>query len=604
MPGLAGVIRKDASDTGERELSQMIESMRHEDFYRSGRYVREEMGLHVGWTCHEGSFAESMPLVGRNKDIILIFQGENYSNEETDAWLARCQFRGSVSAEYLINLYEDIGDRFFQQLNGLFAGLLINLRTREITLFNDRYGMGRIYFYEGKNEFLFASEAKALLKVRSDARSIDPAALAEYLRFSCVTENKTLFRGVSILPNASLWRFKDDVRPAKGRYFNPRDWEEQPCLPANEFYERFEETVTRSFPRYVRGGQNISVALTGGFDSRVIMSAIPRKDGISCCTYGGLWGETFDIQTARKIAALENYPFEVIRITEDFLRSFGPFAERSVYLSDGTHDVFGAHDVFFNQEARKTAAVRLTGKFGSEVVKNRRLIPWITYDGDFTQADFRPFLDQLQPKDRAMQKRSLSNTVFEEIPWYEFGRVAVEQSQITLRTPYLDNDLVQLMFQAPLEIRAAGQIQGRYVREKAPRLASFMTNMGPVGKSSALAKIVRYYLYWVIFKSEYIYLYAAPHWLTRVDRRFEKFTPERFFAGREKFEGYRIWLKTYLADFVRQTLLDEGAQYSRFLNRKAVEKMVARHLAGTHNYLHEIGKALTLELICTSLLKT
>ncbi len=31
--------------------------------------------------------------------------------------------------------------------------------------------------------------------------------------------------------------------------------------------------------------------------------------------------------------------------------------------------------------------------------------------------------------------------------------------------------------------------------------------------------------------------------------------------------------------------------------------MVDRHIAGTHNYLNEINKVLTIELICSSLLK-
>jgi asparagine synthase (glutamine-hydrolysing) len=605
MPGIAGIIRKAPYNGVECDLNQMIETMRHEDFYQSGQYVRKDLGLYAGWAYHEASFADCMPLVSRNEDVVLIFHGENYLNDETLLRLRRSRSGANhLTAAYLIDLYEELGDSFFPQLNGWFCGLIANLRTREITLFNDRYGMSRIYFHEGKDEFLFASEAKSLLKIRGALRTLDPESLAEYLRFNCVTANKTLFRGISVLPNGSSWVFEDSVRPRKQRYFDPADWEQQPAIPANDFYEKFAETVTGVFPRYVRGSERIALALTAGFDSRLILAAVPNHDGLfSCCTYGGTWGETFDIGTAREIAKLQNQRFEVIRITQDFLKNFGGFAQRSVYLSDGTHDAFGAHDVYFNEITRKIAHIRLTGKFGSEVVRNRKLIPWVKYEKDFVQPDFKPVLDQLQPRDKASENRSLSNAVFEEIPWYEFGRVAVEQSQLVLRTPYLDNDLVKLMFQAPSKVRAAGEVQARYIKEKSPDLGAIQTNMGDLGNNNRFLTKLRYIFYRALFKTEFIYLYSAPHWLTRIDRKLERFKLERFFAGREKFEGYRIWIKTDLSEFIQESLLTPGAEYSRFLDRKSVENMVARHIAGTHNYLHEIGKALTIELVYSSLLK-
>ena len=57
------------------------------------------------------------------------------------------------------------------------------------------------------------------------------------------------------------------------------------------------------------------------------------------------------------------------------------------------------------------------------------------------------------------------------------------------------------------------------------------------------------------------------------------------------------------ADFIQQTLLNPKAQFAQFFNSKTVEEMVRRHIAGTHNYLNEINKVLTVELICSSLLK-
>jgi len=127
--------------------------------------------------------------------------------------------------------------------------------------------------------------------------------------------------------------------------------------------------------------------------------------------------------------------------------------------------------------------------------------------------------------------------------------------------------------------------------------------MGGLGDGGPLLAKIRYLLYRALFKMEYYYLFATPHWLTWMDRRLDKLHLEKIVAGREKFEGYRIWIKSHLGDFIKQTLSSPHAHYIEFFDSKSVQRMVARHLAGTHNYLNEINKVLTIELVCASLLR-
>jgi asparagine synthase (glutamine-hydrolysing) len=604
MPGIAGLICRNPSVDAERDLDRMVDAMRHEKFYHTGKYINRELRLYVGWISHEASFDDCMPLVNQSKDIILIFQGENYLDENVAHSGQSSNGTNDSNAQYLLRLYEEIGDDFFRQLNGWFCGVLIDLRRRRITLFNDRFGMSRVYVHEGKDEFLFASEAKSLLKVRPALRKIQPAALAEYLRYNCVVGGKTFFQQISLLPNASAWIFENSAGPKKHTYFDPTEWEEQSSLPPEEFYQRFVETITTVFPRYIRGPQKVALSLTAGLDTRAMATVFQtRGKSLPCYTFGGTWGETLDIQRARKVAKICKTSHEVINISQSFFNEFPTFARRSVYLSDGTHEALAAHDVYLNQIARNIAPIRLTGKFGSEVVKTRRVIPWANFPDDFVQPELNPFLAELQPRHRFGQEYSLLTTVFEEIPWYESGGVAIEQSQLVLRTPYLDNDLVSLMFRAPTEVRAARQLQARYIRETSPELGIFPTNLGDLGRNGFVAPKIRYILYRALFKMEYIYLFGTPHWLTWLDRRLEGLRPERLFAGREKFEGYRIWIRTKLSDYIRQTLLNPAAEYSAFFDKGSVQRMLTSHIAGNANYMDEINKVLTTELICQTLLR-
>ena len=73
-------------------------------------------------------------------------------------------------------------------MNGLFSGLLIDKRQKKAVLFNDRYGIERIYYYEADGDFYFASEAKALLRILPQARAFDEEGVAQFLAYGCTLE--------------------------------------------------------------------------------------------------------------------------------------------------------------------------------------------------------------------------------------------------------------------------------------------------------------------------------------------------------------------------------------------------------------------------------
>ena len=80
----------------------------------------------------------------------------------------------------IAELYSDEGDSFVSRLNGLFSGLLIDRQRSRALLFNDRYGLERLYFHETSDALYFASEAKALLRVLPELREFEerPSAIA------------------------------------------------------------------------------------------------------------------------------------------------------------------------------------------------------------------------------------------------------------------------------------------------------------------------------------------------------------------------------------------------------------------------------------------
>ncbi len=67
--------------------------------------------------------------------------------------------------------------------------------------------------------------------------------------------------------------------------------------------------------------------------------------------------------------------------------------------------------------------------------------------------------------------------------------------------------------------------------------------------------------------------------------------------GEQKFERYRMWFRDELSEYAREILLDHRTLSRPYCDKKALEDMVCKHTRGTHNYMNEINKALSMELM-------
>jgi asparagine synthase (glutamine-hydrolysing) len=576
----------------------MVGSMEHEAFYASGTYAAPEIGVYCGWVAHENSFAAGQIFFNERKDIALLFSGECFVDPETRAELKR---KGHALAEaagsWMIHLYEEQGDRFFAKLNGLFSGLLIDKRRNRAFLFNDRYGLERIYFCATKDTSYFASEAKALLRILPELRAFDEEGVAQFLTLGCTLEWRTLFRDVQLLPGGSVWSFESG-KCHKRKYFALETWEAQPALSSESFESEFQESFKRILPRYFESDSKIGISLTAGLDTRMIMAwARPNHGGMPCYTFNGSYRDCADVRIARKVAAACGQPHHTIPVGDEFLAQFPQLAEQTVRISDGAMNVTGAVELYVNRLARRIAPVRLTGNYGSEILRGHvALKPHALFPEIFSTQ----FVQQLEAAARTYSDEAMGNRLsfiaFKEVPWYHYARLAVEKSQITLRSPFLDNDLVALAFQAPHEAVSGLPSSLRLIAQGNPALGRIPTDRGISYPADRITTRVHYLIEEFLARAEYAYDYGMPNWLARIDKVLMPFRLEKLFLGRQKFCHFRIWYRDRLAPYVKEVLLDSRSLSRPYLQRREVERVVARHVDGQGNFTTELTKLLTLEL--------
>jgi asparagine synthase (glutamine-hydrolysing) len=605
MPGIVGLISKMPREWAEPQLKRMVEAIRHESFYETGTWIDESLGVYVGWTVRKNSFSDGMPLGNERRDVILVFSGEEFPEPGA---VRRLKERGhelqSDGPAYLVHLYEEDAT-FPAGLNGMFQGLLIDRTHASATLFNDRYGMHRIYYHLSNEAFYFSVEAKAILEVRPELRRADPRSMGEFVACGCVLENRTIFERIQLLPPASTWIFRGGLLEKKNAYFQPREWENQDPLEPESYYQQLRETFSQNLPRYFDGRERIGMSLTGGLDTRMIMAWQKSPPGaLPCYSFGGLFRECHDVLLARQVAQVCGQPFEVIPVGTDFLARFSHYAERTVYLTDGCASVRCSSDLFANERAAKIAPVRMTGNYGSEIL---RWLPAFK-PAEPAQGLFHPeFLSQVQVAKQTyadmVEGHGLSFIAFRQVPWHHHNLWSLEQTQLSMRSPFLDNDLVRTAFRARDSVTMKSDIfedSGdcvRLIADGNAALRRIRTDRGLGGASGLLSSAVTRSLLEFSFKAEYAYDYGMPQWVAQIDHLLSRLHLERLFLGRHKFNHFRVWYRDALSEYVRRMLLDQRTLCRPYLNRNGVEAIVQDHLKGSRNYTTEIHQLLTLELL-------
>lgn len=600
MPGIVGIIGNGFPEEKERMLHQMVQSMRHEPFYTSGVYANERLGIHIGWISHRGSFSDCMPVWNEKKDVCLLFAGEEFTDpDEIERLRGKGHECDSRNASYLVHLYQEEGNEFLHKLNGRFSGVIIDGDKGTVLLFNDRYGLNRLYVHESETGFYFSSEAKSLLKVLPQLRQLDFDSLGETFSCGCVLQNRTLFKGISLIPGASAWKFSPGQSVRKDVYFRPETWENQGAVSGQEYYEKLRETWVHILPRYLRGNGNVAVSLTGGKDSRLIMAWAQSPPGhLPCYTFGGMYRDCEDVKLARQVARICQQPHQVINVDRTFIGEFPKLAERTVYLTDGTMDVSASPDLFVNKIARQIAPIRLTGNYGQEILRGAIAFKPMPLDMGILEQEFARLVDRAtQTYQSELGNNKLSFVAFKQVPWHHYSRLALELSQLTVRSPFLDNDLVALVYRIPAEMATSVGLQLRLIAEGNSALAKMGTDRGVLYKSIPILTKVNHLYKQFTFQAEYAYGTGMPHWLARFDHIFEPLHLERLFLGRHKFYHFRVWYRDQLSGYVKEILLDPRTRHRPYLNGRQVERMVMDHVQGTRNYTMEIHRILTSELI-------
>lgn len=223
------------------------------------------------------------PMANETETVRVTFNGEiyNYLDLRRELLGRGHRFCSRSDTEVILHLYEEVGVRCVERLDGMFAFGLWDEPNRRLLLARDRLGVKPLYYTRQHGMLLFASEIKALVAHPLVERDLDPEALYHYLTFKAVPAPLTMFAGIRKLPAGHVLTCdaRGDIEVV--RYWDPVSAEGGPMDPVDPVAaaDRVRELFTASVTKRLVSDVPTGVFLSGGLDSSAIVALTAPQSG-------------------------------------------------------------------------------------------------------------------------------------------------------------------------------------------------------------------------------------------------------------------------------------------------------------------------------------
>ena len=296
-------------------------------------------------------------------------------------------------ARHLLNLIKQqskkssphiLDPALLNQLDGIYLAIVFDQKNRKTHFISDRLGLRPLYFLNQKGRLFWASEPKAFLACPGFSPELDPDALKQYLAHDFLRGNHTLLSGVKLMPAATLRTY--DIADATCKDHIWWKWSHSPDndIPPPDKEDEYAEELARLFRQSVtersrlletpagepfatpghkkpsgkktRPLWNIGLGLSGGLDSRAILSALPNPERCYLFTFGRK--ESPERLVAEQVSQKVGLPLHFMEINEKnwLLPRF-----RGVWWTDGQANIMHMHGLEHAAEIGSQIDIQLNG---------------------------------------------------------------------------------------------------------------------------------------------------------------------------------------------------------------------------------------------------
>ena len=262
-------------------------------------------------------------------------------------------------------MYEDHKEQCLQYLRGMFAFAIWDRKNKTLFLARDRLGIKPLYYSYINNQFVFASELKALIASKIIPNSLNRLGVQNYFLTYSLATPLTIFENSLQLPAGNYMMIKEGIASMKEYWDIPmiagcKEKSRMDYLTC--LREKLEDAVKLHLYSEVPFG----VFLSGGIDSSIIAALTSKilKDDPHTFSIGFEETEFSEIHFASQIAKMfKTNHTELIVTTRDIIRELPRIIKA---MDQPTGD--GINSYFISQlAAQNNIKTCLSGIGGDEI---------------------------------------------------------------------------------------------------------------------------------------------------------------------------------------------------------------------------------------------
>lgn len=199
MCGLCGLFNVGTNEPArESLLKAMADTITHRGPDAEGFFTAGPVGLAHRRLSIIDLESGHQPMASADRSVVVVFNGEIYNFPELRQQLEQkgYTFKTKSDTEVIIYLYQEVGERCFEQLRGMFAIAIWDAAKRQVVLARDRVGKKPLFYYYDGKRCVFGSEMKTILEIPGVSREVDLEALSDYFSLLYVPAPKSIFKHI------------------------------------------------------------------------------------------------------------------------------------------------------------------------------------------------------------------------------------------------------------------------------------------------------------------------------------------------------------------------------------------------------------------------
>lgn len=305
------------------EIQGMLHAIAHRGPDDEGAYVGGLVGMGNRRLSIIDLPGGRQPICNEDETLWIVCNGEIYNYRALRGELEQRGhlFRTRSDTEVILHLYEDLGERCVERLKGMFAFAIWDARRGRLVLARDHLGQKPLFYAREGDDFLFASEVKAILRASRCPPEMDFEAVHHYLSLRFIPPPRTMVKNVRKLPAGHLLVLQDgDLRIT--RYWQ-LSFRKKLDLSEAEFLGGLRNRLVETIAAHMISDVPVGAFLSGGLDSSMIVAIMAKDLGASFRTFViGVEEQDFDETPYARMVADRYHTHHVEgRVQADLIRS-------------------------------------------------------------------------------------------------------------------------------------------------------------------------------------------------------------------------------------------------------------------------------------------